>query len=254
MSKPPSDVPLLLPQVITTVAKTGRGFVATIILPADGLEAAATPQLQWCADASRGGITSAWRCNASDCRHAIATRVKIITSAADPVYQVSEHARRILNCRVLIHCRGVYRTSPAKWFHPKSVVPADSSPSGGGMRSSFAARRGGGYEAQLTFEATLAPLTFAFTVLLPAADGAEEAKLRARGGAPFTVPIGMQPGSPAILGADGLPVECLCHAVNPAACLYLETRCGCWDAVLGIGAQISEEEPGSTRWRPTRVS
>lgn len=49
-----------LTQVITYVEKQGKSFVATIILPAEGLEAGDTPQLQWCADVRSCGQTAVY--------------------------------------------------------------------------------------------------------------------------------------------------------------------------------------------------
>lgn len=130
-------------QLVSTVEKTGKGFLVTIMLAEEAPTGRDTPQLQW----------------------------------------------------------GVYRTSPAKWFHPKSVIPKGSQPtSSSGMRSPFAAASGGGHQIQLLFGADLAPLTLAFTVLLPGPEDSGAVTLRTHEGTPFTLLIGMRPGSPAILG------------------------------------------------------
>mmetsp|Transcript_3687 Transcript_3687/g.10675 ORF Transcript_3687/g.10675 Transcript_3687/m.10675 type:complete len:900 (+) Transcript_3687:3737-6436(+) len=104
---------------------------------------------------------------------------------------------------------GTYRTSPAKWFHPKGSVPSGSAPAGNAMRSpmtSLSASKtsdgGDGWQAQLEFGAELAPLTLAFTVHLTTAEaqGGAEMSVKGRLGRPFAVPIGMGAGSPEFLG------------------------------------------------------
>jgi hypothetical protein len=102
------------------------------------------------------------------------------------------------------------------------------------MRSPFAAQAGGGHQIELTFSADIAPLTLAFSVAVPGArcglllhhvvkhavciacvgsyavrpfllscdaDSSGETTLRTRDGKPFTLLIGMRPGSPSTLGA-----------------------------------------------------
>lgn len=104
--------------------------------------------------------------------------------------------------------RGVYRTSSAKWFHPKDSIPQDSKLSSGGtVRSPLTATRDG-FRAQLRFAANAAPLTLAFTVHDP-----QQQQQQKSGGTvgdcfvtsqcsrPFAVPVGMQRGDPQFLGA-----------------------------------------------------
>lgn len=100
-------------------------------------------------------------------------------------------------------CRGTYRTSPAKWFHPSGSVPHGSSVAGGAMRTPMARAPGGGggWQVQLRFAAELAPLTLAFTVHVPAVgSGGLDLSVAARSKRPFAVPIGMGAGSPELLG------------------------------------------------------
>lgn len=102
--------------------------------------------------------------------------------------------------------RGVYRTSSAKWFHPQDSVPKDSKPSSGGtMRSPLVAARDG-FQAQLRFAASAAPLTLAFTVHDPqqqqqtSGSTVGDRFVTSHCSRPFAVPVGMRLGNPQFLG------------------------------------------------------
>ena len=140
------------PQLVSTVERSGKNIIATIALPVEAASADSAPQLQWCA-----AVALLW---SQPC-----AKRRLWDSKLTPRSSGS--------------CRGVYRTSPAKWFHPKSVVPLGSEPtSSAGMRSPFTAAPGGGHQIQLTFSADLAPLTLAFSVAVPGALCVVQCQLR----------------------------------------------------------------------------
>ena len=80
------------------------------------------------------------------------------------------------------------------------------------MQSPMQKASDGSYSSQLNFGAELPPITLAFTVVLPTDDGSgSESTVTARGGVPFAVPIGMQPGSPFILGEASCVSQHYCY-------------------------------------------
>ena len=117
---------------------------------------------------------------------------------------------RTAACLKAMHqCRGTYRTSQAKWFHPKETIPAGSNldPRSGGMRTPMQPADDA-WQLQLRIPAALAPLTLAYTVRVPGngkgASSAADHIVAPKMGGNFCVPVGMRPGSPAPFG-EALP-------------------------------------------------